>query len=73
MPIKENGPLKLARLLLSKPQVKALEHVAEMRSNEIRTVSISEAAREVVAAGLGVILPALDSDSDTSVSDGRAA
>lgn len=66
VPISESSRLKLARLLLTKEQVNEIERLAVERSTDIRRVSLSEAAREVVSVGLDAISPAVDSDLDTS-------
>ncbi len=64
MPINENSTLKQSGYLLTRSQIETIDRLAIERSSVIRKVSKSEAAREVIAAGLGVIVSAPTEEHD---------
>lgn len=72
MPVKTGNGLETASLVLEEQQVVALRALRDERRKVYTRFSLSDAAREVVAAGLEVIHAAPDSILNASNSEKAA-
>jgi len=71
--LKTGGGLETTSLVLEEKQVEALRALRDERRKSFTRFSLSDAAREVVAAGLDVIHGARHSDSVASQDERSAA
>ena len=67
MALGRESNLETVSYVLTKSQASRMRSLAELRSTELRRVSVSDVARDVVEQGLKVILHNQNTDSIASV------
>ncbi|MGI8484887.1 MAG: hypothetical protein ACR2OU_11575, partial [Thermomicrobiales bacterium] len=65
MPVKTNNGLETMTLVLTETQATELRAIRDERKTAINRISLSDVAREVVAAGLSMVSVARNTDSMT--------
>lgn len=69
MALGRESKLETVSIVLTKSQASRMRSLAALRSTDIRRVSVSDVARDVVEQGLKVVLHGHNTDSTANVSE----